>query len=222
MNKGILLALLLAVSGLAFAIQPAQGWTVVSTGKFAPSVNASVITEGGNVTNLNLAGNVSTEKWAGYWGNVTGQIVLAPNTANMFYTWAWTPADGGEVCAIAAPSGFNWATVQTIAAGTIDTIWTFAAGTDDATSTLDEACNVDVAGTAVVGSAGVTTNGAGAYQTCAVGDGDDAVKGDVAFCVNMQSAGTLFNTQTGNYQLIAATDDAMGAYETHYFWMELH
>ncbi|MCX6768650.1 MAG: hypothetical protein NTY83_02310 [Candidatus Micrarchaeota archaeon] len=222
MNKGIILALLLAMSGLAFAIAPVENWTLVSTGKYTQTPAAGYVTEGGNVTNLDLDGNVSTEKWAGYWGDVSGDIVLAPAAGGlMFYTWAWTPAEGGEVCAVAASSGFDWATVQTIAAGTIDTIWGFAVGTDDATSTLDESCDVDVAGTAVVGSDGVTTNGAGAFQTCAVGDGDDADKEDVAFCVNIQDAATVFNGGTGDYQLLAATDDAMGATETHYFWIEL-
>jgi hypothetical protein len=213
---------LLLLGSLAFAIAPVENWNVVSTGKYTQVTAANVTTEGGNVTNLDLDGNVSTEKWAGYWGDVTGEIVLSPAVGSpMFYQWTWTPADGGEVCAIAAPAGFNWASVQTIAGATIDTIWGFAAGTDDATNTLDEACNVDVAGTAVVGSDGVTTNGAGAFQTCAVGDGDDTAKGDVAFCVDIQDGGTVFNGGSGDYQLLAATDDALGATETHYFWMEL-
>ena len=163
---------------------------------------------------------MSTEKWAGYWGNVSGNIVLSPGTA-MFYTWAWSSSDGGEVCAVAAPSGFAWATVQTIAVATIDTIWGFDAfNTDSASNTLTSACNVNVAGTAVTGSAGTTTGG-GAFETCAVGDGDDIAKQDVAFCVNITQGGALFNGLTGDYELMAATNETMGGVETHYFWMEM-
>jgi len=215
---GILLGLLL-VMGVSLAIQPAEGWNTGAIGKYTPGANANVTTEGGNVTELNLTGNVSTEKWAGYWGNVSGNIVLSPGAA-MFYTWAWTSADGGEVCAVAAPSGFAWATVQAVAAATIDTIWGFdTLNTDSASNTLTSACNVDVAGTSVT-SVGTTTGG-GAFETCAVGDGGGAAKGDVAFCVNITQGGALFNSLTGDYELMAATDEAAGSTETHYFWIEL-
>jgi len=215
---GILLGLLF-VMGVSLAIQPAENWNAGTPGKYTPSANANVTTEGGNVTPLNLSGNVSTEKWAGYWGNVSGNIVLSPGT-DMFYTWSWSSAAGGEVCAIAAPSGFAWSTVQAIATVTIDNIWTFTGtDTDSATSTLTSACNVDVAGNPVT-SVGTTTGG-GAFETCAVGDGDDTLKEDVAFCVNITQAGSLFNGQSGDYELLAATDEDAGTTETHYFWLEM-
>lgn len=211
---------LLLLAGLAFAIQPAESWTVGAIGKYSQVGAASVTTEGGNVTQLDLGSNISTEKWAGYWGNVTGLIVLAPNNADMFYTWAWASTDGGEVCAIAAAAGFDWTAVTGIAEGTVDTIWSFAAAeTDSATNTLTEVCTIDVAGTTVATGSGVTTNGG--LQTCALGDGDDAAKSDVAFCVNITSGTALFNAVTGDYELITATSETAGTFETHYFWLEL-
>ena len=219
MNKGILLALLLAVSGLAFAIQPAQGWTVVSTSKLTPGTNANVTTEGGNVTNLNLAGNVSTEKWAGYWGNVSGRLVLAPSSGSLFYTWAWTSANGGEVCAVAAPSGFNWATLALPVAAQIDTAFGFLTGETDATAgTLTTGCTVGVAGQNPAGLGNYT--GVGGFQTCAISDGGTA-KANYAFCVNITQGGSLFNGATGDYELLAPTNSTAGAFETHYFWLEL-
>ncbi|NYZ76765.1 hypothetical protein H0O02_00425 [Candidatus Micrarchaeota archaeon] len=219
MNKKWILLSLLFAMGLVFAIQPAEEWTVGATGRYASAANANVTTEGGNVTNVNLTGNVSTEKWAGYWGNVSGQIVLSPGTA-MFYTWAWDSSDGGEVCAVAAPSGFNWATVTTVAVGVVDAAWAFVAGdADSATNTLTESCNVNIGGIPVTASAGETTGG-GAFQTCAVSDGGVA-KSDLAFCVNITQGGTLFNALTGDYQLLAPANETLGATETHYFWLEL-
>ncbi|MEM2909437.1 MAG: hypothetical protein QW171_04755 [Candidatus Bilamarchaeaceae archaeon] len=212
---------LLCIFGLALAIQPAETWTVGVTGKYTQVGQANVTTEGGNVTNLNLSGNISTEKWAGFWGNVSGLIVLSPGT-NMFYTWTWTSANGGEVCAVAAPSGFDWTNVQRVAASAIDTIWGFVtADTDSATYTLTESCNVAVAGRSVSGSAGETTGG-GTFQTCAVADGvAPAAKSDIAFCVNITQGGALFNGQTGDYQLMTATNETMNSFETYYFWLEL-
>jgi len=217
-----MLALLFAAS-LAFAIQPAETWTLGTTGKYTQLTTASQQTEGGNVTYGNLTGNVSTEKWAGFWGNVSGNIVLAPGANQpMFYTWAWTSADGGEVCAVAAPS-FTWASVQAVGAATIDAIWGFdVLNTDSASNTLaDASCNVIVAGIAVPPSTGVTTNG-GTFETCAVADAGAPVwKDDIAFCVNITQGGTLFNSLTGDYQLLTAANETAGQYETYNFWLEL-
>jgi len=220
MNKIKILLSVLFVVGLAFAIQPANSWTVGAQGKYVPSgAQANVTTEGGNVTPLNFTGsNVSTEKWAGYWGNITGSnIILSPGTS-IFYSWVWSSVNGGEVCAVAAPSGFNWVGVQPITAAAIDLIWNFGAQTDNATSTFTTACNVDIGGIPVA-SVGVLT-GVGGFETCAVGDGG-ATKSDVAFCVNITQNGNLFNGLTGDYELMAPTNKTAGTTETHYFWLEL-
>ncbi len=218
-----MLALLFAAS-LAFAIQPAETWTLGATDKYTQASTASYVTEGGNVTYGNLSGNVSTEKWAGFWGNVSGTIVLAPGANSpMFYTWPWTPADGGEVCAIAASSGFVWAAVEAVTGSEIDTVWGFdVLNTDSASNTLtDASCNLIVAGTTVAPSAGVTTNG-GTFETCAVADAAvPAWKDDIAFCVNITQGGALFNSLTGDYQLLAAANETDAQYETYNFWLEL-
>ncbi len=215
----ILLSLLFAV-GLVFAIQPAEGWNVGAIGKYTQTGQANVTTEGGNVTNLNLSSNISTEKWAGYWGNVSGGIVLSPG-ASMFYTWAWNPSDGGEVCAVAAPSGFAWSTLQAIAGSVIDGAWGFdPLETDSGQNTFTSLCNVDIAGQTVIGSDGTTTGG-GTFETCLIGDGGGIAKNHVAFCVNITQAGNLFNGLTGDYELMAATNETAGTTEMHYFWLEL-
>lgn len=221
MKKATTILSLLIIAGMCFAIRPADGWTVGATGKYTQSVQANVTTEGGNVTNLNLSSNISTEKWAGYWGNLSGNIFLSPGVS-MFYTWAWDSGSGGEVCAVTASSGFDWSNAQTIAAATVDTIWAFTgADTDSAANTLADSCSVTVAGTSIAGSVGTST-GTGGFQTCAVGDGDDTAKSDVAFCVNITQGGSLFNGQSGDYELLTATNETSGATETHYFWMELN
>jgi hypothetical protein len=223
MNGKILLALLF-VAGLAFAIQPVENWTQVSTGKYTPVAAAAVITEGGNVTNLDLRSNVSTEKWAGFYGNVSGGIVLAQASGgSMFYTWAWTPAYGGEVCAL-ADNSFDWANVASVTASAIDAAWGFlGTETDDAAATFDENCNINIAGTAVANTNATTTgSGADTFQTCALSDTAVPAKGDLAFCVKIQNAGTLFNTATGDYELLTAANATAGEFENYNFWLELN
>lgn len=182
MRKMVLALLLLG--SLAFAIAPVENWTLVSTGRYTQTPAAGYVTEGGNVTNLDLRGNVSTEKWAGYWGNVSGLIVLAPSAgASLFYSWAWDSSRGGEVCAIAASSGFDWAGLQQAAASAIDSVWAFGAATDNATNTFNETCtNVDIAGINVASTAGSLTGLRNDFRTCALADqASPAAKQDLAF-----------------------------------------
>ncbi|MFH1394099.1 MAG: hypothetical protein ABII71_00335 [Candidatus Micrarchaeota archaeon] len=220
MKKAILLMTLLLSAGIIMAIQPASSWTVVATGKYNQSVVANVTTEGGNVTNVNLGGNVSTERWAGFWGNVTGEIILSPSTS-IFYRWAWSSARGGEVCAVASPVPFDWTNVQAAVANDVDSVWGFGDATDNATNTLTQAvCNVYVAGTSVTTVGNLT--GVGGFETCAVADnGAPAAKSDLAFCTNISQGGSLFNGQDGDYEVLVPTDEADGATETYYFWIEL-
>jgi len=223
MNGKKTLMALLAFFGILLAIQPAEEWVVGQTGKYTQVSHANVTTEGGNVTNLNLSGNISTEKWAGFWGNVSGRIVLAPGINQpMFFTWTWNSSRGGEVCAIAAASGFDWSGVQLVPASKIDSIWGFTGtDTDSAVNTLKSTCSVDVAGIPVSGSAGNFT-GVGGFETCAIADQSaPGAKSDVAFCVNITQNGNLFNGLTGDYELIAPTNETAGQFETYYFWLEL-
>ena len=215
---------LLLLAGLAFAIQPAEDWSVGTQGSYVQDMQANVTTEGGNVTQLDLDSNISTAKWAGYWGNVTGEIVLAPNNTAMFYNWIWDSSDGGEVCAIAAPSGFDWSSVQAAVGSAVDTAWFFNDwDTDSGTNTLDDDCSVQVAGT-YIPVTNCTTTGSNILDTALVADtaGPAFAKYDLAFCVNITNDTVLFNGVIGDYELLTATNETAGATETHYFWLELN
>ncbi len=227
MNKlGIYIMLVLVVgSGLAMAIAPADSWTVVARARYT-GVNgdANVTTEGGNVTNLNFNSvNVSTAKWAGYWGNLTSAKLVLAASRNFFYTWAWNATNGGVVCAVAAPSGFAWGSAVAAAASDVDTMWSFTgADSDSAVNTLKNAtCALNIGGKSITSAVSALT-GVGGFTTCAIADGATAAKSDFAFCANLSSAGNLFNGQTGNYEVMAPTNKTIGTTETHYFWLELY
>lgn len=225
-NKKLVVLALLLSTGLVLAITEAQGITWIAEGKYDPATAGGDTTEGGNVSNLDIAGNMSTDKWAGYWGNVSATMHLSPadDHTDIFYSWSWSPASGGEVCAVAASSGFNWASVAAVTTGNVDTVWGFTgADIDSAANTLGESCAVTVASTSVSGSVGETTGGA-QFQTCAVGDGGAytaGLKENLAFCVNITNGGTLFNGDDGDYQLLVPTNESVGGDETYYFWIEL-
>jgi hypothetical protein len=215
---------LVAFMGLAFAIQPVQNWTVLSTGMYSGTPAPGYVTQGGNVTNLNIASNISTTRWAGYWGNVAGNIVLSPAT-DIFYQWAWTSANGGKVCAIAAPAGFDWTQVQAAAGSDVDTVWGFGASTDNAVATLATPSSITI-GSIAVNPTDCTNTGGSGYTTCVVGDKATGTltageKGDLAFCTAIDSTGTPFNGGAADYELLAPTNQTISQTETHYFWLEL-
>ena len=71
MKPSIGILVILFAIGLAFAIQPVGNWTLGPSTQYVPNATANVTTSGGNVTSMNLSTNMSTSKWAGYWGNVS-------------------------------------------------------------------------------------------------------------------------------------------------------
>jgi hypothetical protein len=224
---GIGLIMVLFAATVAFAIQPAQDWTQVATGRYTNSSPADTITtQAGNVTQANIAGNVSTDKWAGFWGNVSGAKVLTQGgLVNIFYQWAWTPASGGRVCLVPSADAFAWATAAAATSSAIDTAWGFnASASDSANQTLNETCSIKLGSSTISGSVGASTgpNLAGdTFQTCAINDGTTSAKGHFAFCVAMQNNGTLFNNATGNYEVIVAANNTAASTETYNAWIEL-
>ncbi len=215
-GKIALLALFLAM-GVVLAIQPATDWTLVGSDRYDPTPTAAVTAQAGNVTEGDLNSTQSTDKWAGFYGDVAGSTILADSTPTPFYTWTWTPADGGYVCA--TTGGFDWTGATDIVNSAIDTAWSFTIGNDLATDTFTDAtCNIADLG--VVGTTAVTTEGTGAFETCAIGDGAGAAKNNIAFCVGIQNgAANLFNGGTGNYQLLTAT--TQGSTDDYNFWVQL-
>jgi hypothetical protein len=223
---GIGILMILLGMGMVFAIQPAQSWTQVSSGFYNSSPAANLTTQGGNVTAANIAGNVSTTKWAGLYGNVSAGLVLTPGgLTNIFYKWTWTPGTNtGRLC-VTPGTTFAWASAAGATASSIDTTWTFAANaTDSAANTLNDTCNTigTVAGQTISSSAATTTGtgGGDTFQTCAINDGASSVKGDFAFCNAIDSA-TSFDSDTSNYELIVPTNSTIGSTETYYAWLEL-
>lgn len=56
----------------------------------APSINA----EAGNVTELSIIGTTQTKAWQGFYGNVSGTIILEDAQGNRLYDWAAAEPQG--------------------------------------------------------------------------------------------------------------------------------
>lgn len=224
MNKTIwALAFVVLCSGMAFAIGNATTTNVTQSGFEGLTTTGAANIEGGNISETDIGSNQSTEKWGGFFGNVTGQIVLADAAATPYmYSWTWA-GEGGEVCA-SMNSNFPWASLEPTLNATIDTVWGFVAGdTDSATNTFTDASGTVVVDGQTETSTAVTTEGATVWETVALGDGAEVATDDFAFCVNITADGTNFKGGISDYQMMVPTDntEGPGVVETYFFYLEL-
>lgn len=71
----------------------------------------STFAEAGNVTEFNTNGTSITRTWQGYFGNITGKIVLGDANNNTFYDWTlYSPQ--GEIYATRNDTVPNWGNVH--------------------------------------------------------------------------------------------------------------
>ncbi len=73
-----------------------------------PAQSANAV--GGNVTEININTITVTKSWQGYYGNVSGTIVLQDGTNNTFYNWSSAHAKG-EIYATRVNS-ITWTTIN--------------------------------------------------------------------------------------------------------------
>ncbi|MCK4319109.1 hypothetical protein KAW38_00885 [Candidatus Micrarchaeota archaeon] len=221
MNKAIVFGIvLLTFVGLGFAIQDASSIETKGEGSYTSGTTATDLTEGGNVTGIVLTGNTSTQKWAGYYGNVTGNLVLGLDSTSIMFAWSWDQADGGEVC-VSQDASFDWSSVSTATNSSLNTVWSFGAAKDNATATYTTFENYEIAGAALTNVE--TATDVQGWETGVVDDGNDGAEVDFAFCVKIDTTGaaTALDGHVADYQLMVPTTDTAGHTETYYFFLEL-
>jgi hypothetical protein len=229
MNRGykILFGILLLLGGV-YAITGASVSTPAFLTRWAATTAGNVTTEGGNISSTNLTSGALTDRWAGFFGNVTGSVYLTDNsggTTNYLYTWSASDPTAGEVCASEA-SAFNWASVSTATAAQVNTAWSFGSAPDNATNTFTgSTCNLTFVQGNVNNTADTGTN-QGSYvndtfQTCVVGNTTNNAETDFAFCTLINSTGKNYLGQSADYEIIVPTTYGAGQYETYYFYVEI-
>jgi hypothetical protein len=224
MKKFILtLSFAVAMASIVFALTEASVGSATERGRWTGAAAGSDSTEGGNITGINVSGDMLTEKWAAYYGNVTGSVMLTDSAGtNNVYSWSWAPADGGEVC-LSQDNNFPWASAEAAVRADVDTAFGFTAGDADsaANTYTDASCPLtinEVAG--AITSTGTTL--LSGFDNCVLGDGIEAAEGDFAFCTEINDAGTNWNSEAANYEIMVPTTETAGATETYYFYVELN
>lgn len=83
------------------AVQGATGYTLGSTSRatFDDTSSVSVDAQAGNVTQLDLNGDTITAHWAGFYGNISGNVTLQDSDGKVFYDWTGVGVPAGEIFA---------------------------------------------------------------------------------------------------------------------------
>ncbi len=194
--------------GTVYAIGNSTDTTYISSGRWDNGEIANASIDGGNVTTLNIESNLSTTKWAGFKGNLTGMLILSDSQtlSEAFYTWDWTPTSGSLVCA-ANVSNYDWAGVGEISIAALQTTLdgNYTSGLDRVNNTFTTAtCSLTIGGVSVANTANTTTSNPTAI-TCAV----NTTASNIAFCTETLASGA--------YAVLVAAEATV----PYYFYVEL-
>jgi hypothetical protein len=217
---GITIILLLSFVTV-FANSPV-GAGVTDVGSFGPlneSEPSSINITAGYINQVSLTANVSTIKWAGIFGNVSGNIQLGDGVSeNVMFNWV---AQGNLVYSSEAGAP-SWATLATTTPGDIDAALSYMSASDS-----DSATNTFVGASESIGSnlftlssvfATTLSNGGNNWKTYALTDGADFVYAGKVDVANENYVGG-----SSDFQMIVPEDGTAGDSNptTYSIWVEL-
>jgi len=230
MNIKMILALfgvMLFGAGIVLAISGATPTQIAQT-RWNGSTPGNVTIEGGNISNTNINGTTLTDRWAAFFGNVSGTIILGDNDTTKVYTWSWAAANGGEVC-LSTAGAYDFSKSNKTNALDVAVIDAAAFGlgvaVDNATNTFTSTnCDLvfnNVNASLTSSTANVTTTGG--FNTCLLKNtATPTVTGDFAFCTKINNSGQDYKLGSSQYQIMVPTTPTVGATETYFFYMELN
>lgn len=249
LNKkiGALIAAIMVVSLIA-AIAPTVSAAPVGDNEYTqnvgtPVTNATIGTtvsaRGGNITPVNFSDVMSqTSKWQGFYGNLSGTIVLGSSTGTM-KSWVWSNETANNISYVLATTNSSipywWGLTPAITTD-IDTAWQFTTtDQDSATNTFNDATGSEliIAGkhhTALASSQADTYNSnasANKWYTVALDNGSSPSASSIDPFVfvginNVSSSATAYNNVQCDYQMIVPVYHYGGEpSNNYYFYVEL-
>ncbi|MBW2990750.1 hypothetical protein KY348_03530 [Candidatus Woesearchaeota archaeon] len=227
----IVLGLLYAGITSVFGVQGATNIDVGDTSRanltnFTSSQSTAV--QAGNVTEMNISGQAITNHWAGFYGEVSGNLTLGDSSGNVFYDWSGIGPPEGEVFASNA-STLNWSGIGCANAAEITAIegsLGITAGTDpdDIAGTYSNnnhpSFNVGtVSGISGCNSTNTYVNSApstDAFYQILLTDSN----GYPVYTTLINDTEQGFDTNTHDFQLLVGESETVGT-TTLYFFIEL-
>jgi len=235
MGRGVI-ALVIAlglVLALAVGVRAEPSGATLTPGaseRGSPASPESLQVQAGNVTELNISGTSITQSWAGFYGDVTGTIVLEDANGNKFYDWTAANPQG-EVYA-ARVSSITWSNVRCANSTEIaneNTALNMGSSADNITNTFNSNTHPQF----YVGSVNIAANSCSAtnaYVNGAAQTGDfynvllSDGTGNIIYTAILDPDTTGFDGDTHDFELLVGEDGhgaAAGTTTTYYFWVEI-
>ncbi|MGV8150811.1 MAG: hypothetical protein ACP5NV_03735 [Candidatus Woesearchaeota archaeon] len=115
MKKIVLLSMVLAIFAVAFVSAlptgPTTDITPIGSERLDTWGPRTVVALAGNITEFNTDTSSITRTWQGYFGNVTGTIVLGDANNNTLYDWSVSNPQG-EIYAVRSATVPSWTTTR--------------------------------------------------------------------------------------------------------------
>ncbi|MGV8150816.1 MAG: hypothetical protein ACP5NV_03760 [Candidatus Woesearchaeota archaeon] len=212
---------------------PSAPITPISSSRYSTSSAQTANAIAGNVTEINLNANAITQTWQGYFGNITGNILLGDASNNTFYNWALASPQG-EIYATRTATVPVWANVRCSDETEISNEDTFIGADSGADAdSINRTFTSQVHDAFFVGSVSIgqdtcySTNlynasGAQSVYFEEVLLSDDATH-EVIYTGLIDDNALGFDNRTHDFQIMVGEDGHSGdvATTTYYFYLEL-
>jgi hypothetical protein len=216
----ILIVMLVLLVPVAYAIPSGAGVTPgTSETRTAPAAGSHGA-YGGNITQLDLDANTQTLVWQGYFGEVSGDIVLEDASGDRLYNWS-VGSTSGEVYA-SLSDAVTWGTIAAENDCTTDESIT-GTGADRVNNTFTASSNTEFQ----VGGTTITVNTACALNTfvnsASSSDFEEIMLDDgsnIVYATILEDNLVGFDGSTHDFQMLVPEDND-GTTTTYYFYVEL-
>ncbi|MFH1642048.1 MAG: hypothetical protein ABIC04_04060 [Nanoarchaeota archaeon] len=193
---------------------------------------------GGNNTKLEINISQATGNWQGYFGNISGRVVLGDASGNTMYDWtadsSFSPigeiyaanntiVDWGDVICVNF-SGNGSVGTQGINQTALESMFGMVSsdndGIDETFSTLN---NITIAGTLLQNCHATNTYDNNGAQSTYFNETllTERSQGTVIFATEVDQDATGFDGNSYDFQMIVADDGSDGLATAYYFYVEL-
>lgn len=202
-----LVAALVFAVGLVSAAEP-NGATIGTTadqGQYNNTAASTIDVDAGNITYADLSTDTSTLKWAGVYGNTSGNIILGDDADNQLYTWT---AEGNLVYFANNVGGVDWTNLADVGEAPVEANYTFLT----TGNTSDDYSATFLGGSENIGSQIFTTlssdyaqtlnsSSVAHWKTYSLGDGTNLV-----FAGKVDPSAAAYDGSSVDYQVILPED----------------
>jgi hypothetical protein len=229
------IVLLTMILGLLYAgvnsVFGVQGATSISVGpssraNYSNTSSATTGVQAGNVTELNLTGTSITDHWAGFYGDISGNMTLGDSSGHSFYDWTGINSAAGEVYA-STSNAVAWSGIGCIDIAEIANLETSlgitATDADRVNQTYTTSAHPDftVGGVSISGCNSTNANtdagpSATAFYQILLSD----TGGDAVYTTLINESTTGFDAVAHDFELLVGESDSLGTTPL-YFYLEL-